>query len=75
MPVKNYLGKVVEKQTISHNTFWLKVQMPPGETLEFQAGQFVNIEVAPSIRRSYSIASSPIHKDYFELIALGWSRF
>lgn len=45
--------------------------LPPGKTMHFKSGQFVQVFVPVEgdkpRRTSYSIASSPIHETYFEL--------
>ena len=69
MPVKKYQGKVIDRQVIAKNTYYLKVQHPQNEQFSFLGGQFVNIEVQSNIRRSYSIASSPVYQDFIDLIA------
>jgi ferredoxin-NADP reductase len=48
----------------------LKFRLPAGKTMKFIPGQFVQIFVPQPDkprRTSYSIASSPIHTDFFEL--------
>src|ERR1041385_8707402 len=48
----------------------LRFRLPEGKALAFKAGQFAQMFIphAGKIRRtSYSIASSPSHKDFFEL--------
>src|SRR3989344_1847576 len=48
----------------------LRFRLPPGKELRFKAGQFAQMFIPHDgkVRRtSYSIASSPGHKDYFEL--------
>lgn len=66
MAVKIIKAKLTEKVTIAKDTFLLRI--PFQETMEFQAGQFVNILVAPNIRRSYSIATPPSIMNSVDLI-------
>src|SRR5262245_7699528 len=49
----------------------LRFRLPPGKELVFKAGQFMQMFIRLPERQirwtSYSIASSPQHKDFFEL--------
>lgn len=69
MAVKILKTKIASAETISEKVHKLRINFNEGETLEFQAGQFVNLLVAPGVRRSYSIASSPADNTGIELIA------
>ncbi len=69
MPVKIYKAKISTDKTIAKDVRLLKVSLTPPDRIEFLAGQFVNILVAPSTRRSYSIASSPGDNASIDLIA------
>lgn len=52
----------------------LRFKLPEGEEINFKPGQYVQLKApiyegsSEEIYRAYSIASSPIHKDYLELI-------
>jgi len=69
MPVKVFKTKIASDETIAKDVRLLKIALTPPDVLDFQAGQFINILVAPSIRRSYSIASSPTSNSQIDLIA------
>lgn len=69
MAVKIYKTKIASNETIAKDVRLLKISLTPPDTLDFQAGQFINILVAPSTRRSYSIASSPRDNSGIDLIA------
>lgn len=69
MAVKIFKTKIASDETIAKDVRLLKITLTPPEVLDFQAGQFINILVAPSIRRSYSIASSPNDNCNIDLIA------
>lgn len=66
MPVQVYKTKINAKKQIAENTFLLKI--PLDKEMQFEAGQFINILVAPNIRRSYSIASPPSFTKSIDLI-------
>lgn len=66
MPVQVYKTKISAKEQIAENTFLLKI--PLEKEMLFEAGQFVNVLVAPNIRRSYSIASAPVSTTSIDLI-------
>ncbi|MBI4395805.1 MAG: FAD-dependent oxidoreductase [Elusimicrobia bacterium] len=62
---------VVEKtEDLTPRNKGLRFRLPPGKELNFKAGQFAQLFVPHNgkIRRtSYSIASPPRHKDFFDL--------
>jgi len=59
--------KLADKQEIADDIFSLKLEASDDLALEFEAGQFVSIEVGDNQRRSYSIASPPQQSDHLEL--------
>ncbi len=67
--VKNYKAKISKVSQLTAETFGLRISLNNGDIFTFEPGQFVNILVAPSTRRSYSIGSSPVHNDYIDLYA------
>lgn len=69
MSVKIFKTKIASDETIAKDVRLLKILLTPPDVMDFQAGQFVNILVAPSVRRSYSIASSPTKNPQIDLIA------
>ncbi len=68
MAVKILRTKVSSHEDIANKVHKIRIIFSEGEGLEFQAGQFVNILVAPATRRSYSIASSPADLAGIDLI-------
>ena len=68
MPVKIYKSKISLKEEIAKDTFLIRINLPDGDLIDFQPGQFVNILVAPNIRRSYSLANSPSSNTYVEIL-------
>lgn len=67
LPVEDYVGEVVriEALTPTIKGIWLKLDRP----LDFQAGQYVNIEVpgVPGQPRAFSLANPPQIQDVVEL--------
>jgi NAD(P)H-flavin reductase len=68
MAVQTLTGKVASKALVAQDTYALRVTSDGMNVFDFLPGQFVTITVAPNVRRSYSISSTP-GKNYFELIA------
>ncbi|HRP37630.1 MAG TPA: FAD-binding oxidoreductase, partial [Candidatus Dojkabacteria bacterium] len=69
MPVKIFKSKIAYAEEIAESVHKLNIPLNEGETIEFQAGQFVNLLVAPGVRRSYSVASPPSYNTGVDLIA------
>lgn len=69
MAVKIYKTKIAFTAVIAQQVHKLNIPLQTGETIDFQAGQFVNVLVAPGVRRSYSIASPPSYNTGIDLIA------
>jgi len=57
--------KLINKKELIKNVFLLRFNRP--ENFIFEPGQFIVIQVSGK-NRLYSIASSPLEKDFFELI-------
>lgn len=60
-------GKVSEHILINERFQYLHIELREPHELEFQAGQYVSVEVGGGERRSYSIASAPSMKHAVEL--------
>lgn len=58
-------GTVVDKQLLNSNTVLLKIECK--DALEYFAGQFVNLQRADGLTRSYSIANIPQESRALEL--------
>jgi ferredoxin-NADP reductase len=69
MAIKNYQTTVIFKELVAEKTYCIRFGFDPGEGFEFRAGQFVNLQVAENARRSYSLSSSPLTKEYIETYA------
>lgn len=69
-PFDTFLTRVEKVEILSPRNKNIRFQYLEGKKMHFQAGQFVQIFVPQPDkprRTSYSIASSPTHKGYFEL--------
>jgi ferredoxin-NADP reductase len=71
MPISTIQGVIESKDEVAKNTFSIKVANSQGGVFDFLPGQFVTLNIAPTVKRSYSIASLP-GKAYLELIADTW---
>lgn len=69
MAVKIYKTKIAFTAVIAEQVHKINIPLNEGELIDFQAGQFVNVLVAPGVRRSYSIASPPSYNTGIDLIA------
>ena len=60
--MKLFRAKVLSKQNLRGNFWYLNLQLVKTEQINFQAGQFVMVMVdrKKNIRRAYSIASTPL---------------
>lgn len=71
--VRQYRTAVVGLRDLTYDIKEVTLQLPPGERLDFKAGQFVQFEVPPyeltdeAVYRAYSAASSPSVNDRVEL--------
>lgn len=62
---------VESRVLVAPEVYRMTLSLPPGETIEFEPGEFVTFFVpkgTKTITRSYSIASEPEEKDRFELL-------
>lgn len=60
--IKNLPARVVARDSLTHDTLRLRLQLPSAERLQFMAGQYVDILLKDGRRRSFSIANAP-HDD------------
>lgn len=74
MGSQQYKGKIAEHILINERFQYLHIELREPHELEFQAGQYVSVDVgggdpasAGQVRRSYSIASAPSMKHAVEL--------
>ena len=55
----NYLAKVVDVRSISHDVYRVELQLPRRRQLSFHAGQYLSIKLPDAEPCYFSIASSP----------------
>jgi len=67
MEIQTIKGRIEQKEQIAENTFSIKIVNNDGSAFDFKPGQFITLIIAPGVRRSYSVASTP-GKNYIELI-------
>ena len=71
--VKQFSGTLVAKQSLTHDIVRLRVALVKPETIEFTAGQYVQLRSLPyggkeAVIRAFSIASAPSDKTYIEFM-------
>jgi len=69
MPPQRYQAKVADHVLLSQDYHWYTIDLTNPTVLEFQAGQFIMLDV-PGIaaKKAYSIPSSPINKSQINLL-------
>jgi CDP-4-dehydro-6-deoxyglucose reductase len=66
-PVRQYRGRVVALEPLSHDVMRLAVRVEDGGHLRFHAGQYINVLLDDGAKRSFSFATAPRDSDEFEL--------
>lgn len=72
--IRKYKTKIVEIIDYTYDIKGITFQLQPGETIDFLAGQYVQLNTKPygkvrqSVSRAYSISSKPEDRDKFQLI-------
>ncbi len=56
---QKYKAKLVEKTQLSQKVYKLVLEVLEPQNIEFKAGQFLMLQINDSVKRAYSIASSP----------------
>lgn len=64
----NYTAVVSYKEKLTPNVYLVRFKLTNPVEINFQAGQFISLLVAPNIRRCYSIASSPNNKNELDFV-------
>lgn len=64
--LKNFVGKVTKKDKLTDKVYQVVIETP--ESYDFDAGQFMSIEVAQNVRRSYSLSNMPLGKNLAETL-------
>ncbi len=57
--IKDYTGHVDQMELLGHDVMRLMVKLPPGSSIPFSAGQYINIILDDGQRRAFSFASPP----------------
>jgi len=65
--VRSYVGRVHSMQRLSDEVMQVIVSLPAGETVQFVAGQYINILLPDGQRRAFSFANPPHHSEQIEL--------
>jgi Na+-transporting NADH:ubiquinone oxidoreductase subunit F len=71
--VKRFKGVLERKRPLTHDTVELRIRLVGPSTVEFIAGQYIQLQSPEyrgreSVMRAYSISSSPSEKDHIELV-------
>ncbi len=66
-PVRRYTARVTRMNRLGRDVMQLFLALPPGETLDYYAGQYLNIILPDGDRRSFSFATAPHVRDEIEL--------
>lgn len=65
--IKDYTTVLRSKRQLAGNVWSFVFELPKGEEMIFEAGQYMILKVGTNYRQ-YSIASTPFQKDSFELV-------
>jgi NAD(P)H-flavin reductase len=65
--LENKTAVIKNLEYLTKKILYLRLEMKDPIELEFKSGQYINIAVAPNIRRSYSIGSPSYEKGHIEL--------
>ena len=57
--VRSYTGRVVRMEHLADDVMRLMVALPAGQSLAFEAGQYLNVVLDDGQRRAFSFASAP----------------
>jgi len=67
--MREFRAKVSEKKFLTKKVCFARLSLIEPQKINFLPGQFVCLQVADNVRRSYSICSWPTKADFIELIA------
>lgn len=74
LATRRYHGRIERITDLTYDIKEFRLALPPGESLEFKAGQYIQVETKPygnvkeSVFRAYSIASQPAEQGYVDII-------
>lgn len=66
-PIRQYVGRVEQIDRLGADLIRLRLSLPAGETIEFAAGQYINIVLEDGQRRAFSFANPPHENGQIEL--------
>ncbi len=72
--IREFVCELVEMEDMTYDIKRLRMKLPPGQTIDFKAGQFVQFYTKPygkvkeEVFRAYSISSKASEKDHVELL-------
>lgn len=67
MNPKKYISTVYKRERFGTRFYIVSLRLKEPSEINFQAGQYVSVEVSESLKRPYSIASSPSERNSIEL--------
>jgi CDP-4-dehydro-6-deoxyglucose reductase len=65
--IKTLPGRIVRRVLLAPDVMQLVLRIPAVESLEFLAGQYLDVLLEGGLRRSYSVANAPLAGSQFEL--------
>lgn len=65
--VREYTARVTRLEPLAHDVMLLALQLPEGEKIAFEAGQYINVILDDGARRSYSFTTPSGETDVVEL--------
>ena len=66
-PARRYTARVSQMNRLSRDVMQVFLALPPGEHLDFYAGQYINVVLPDGDRRSFSFATAPHVQGEIEL--------
>jgi len=66
-PLPVYTAQVESLERLAPDVMLVGLRLPPGRTIEFEAGQYINILLDDGDRRSYSFTTAPRKTDLVQL--------
>ena len=66
-PARVYVGRVARMELLADDVMRLLIALPAGEHIAFNAGQYINIQLADGQQRAFSFANRPDGRDEIEL--------
>ena len=67
LPVRQYVARIARLEPLATDVMRLCLRLDGGKTLQFHAGQYINILLADGAKRSFSFATAPHAADEIEL--------